>query len=151
MEIDDILKLIDAVASRDVAEFSLESEGSSLKIVRGRPAPPPPPLPAGERKPAETRGSVEVEVEKAAPVDPKTHLIKSPIVGTFYASPGPSAEPYVKTGDRIKMGQVLCIVEAMKLMNEIESDVSGVVQAMLVENGQPVEYGEGLLEIRLDG
>lgn len=75
------------------------------------------------------------------------HMIKSPIVGTFYASPGPEADPFVRPGDRIKSGQVLCIIEAMKLMNEIESDVDGEVMRIFVENGQPVEYGEPLFGI----
>lgn len=75
------------------------------------------------------------------------HLIKSPIVGTFYATPGPGAEPFAKVGDHVEPGQVLCIIEAMKLMNEIESDVAGEVMRVLVENGQPVEYGEPLFGI----
>lgn len=76
------------------------------------------------------------------------HIVKSPIVGTFYASPSPGAEPFVKVGDSVEVGQVLCIVEAMKLMNEIESDVSGEVMKVFVESGQPVEYGEPLFAIR---
>jgi len=75
------------------------------------------------------------------------HMIKSPIVGTFYASPSPEADAFVRTGDRVKSGQVLCIIEAMKLMNEIESDVDGEVMRIFVENGQPVEYGEPLFGI----
>jgi len=75
------------------------------------------------------------------------HMIKSPIVGTFYASPGPEADPFVRQGDRVKSGQVLCIIEAMKLMNEIESDSDGEVMRIFVENGQPVEYGEPLFGI----
>jgi len=75
------------------------------------------------------------------------HMIKSPIVGTFYASPSPEADPFVRSGDRVKSGQVLCIIEAMKLMNEIESDVDGEVMRIFVENGQPVEYGEPLFGI----
>jgi acetyl-CoA carboxylase biotin carboxyl carrier protein len=75
------------------------------------------------------------------------HLIKSPIVGTFYGSASPGAEPFVKVGDHVEPGQVLCIIEAMKLMNEIESDVAGEVMRVLVENGQPVEYGEPLFAI----
>jgi acetyl-CoA carboxylase biotin carboxyl carrier protein len=75
------------------------------------------------------------------------HMVKSPIVGTFYASPSPEADPFVRPGDRVKSGQVLCIIEAMKLMNEIESDVDGEVMRIFVENGQPVEYGEPLFGI----
>lgn len=76
------------------------------------------------------------------------HLVKSPIVGTFYSSPNPSAPPFVKPGEKVSAGQVLCIVEAMKLMNEIESDVAGELVRVLVENGQPVEYGQPLFAIR---
>ena len=76
------------------------------------------------------------------------HLVKSPIVGTYYESPSPGSPPFVKTGDRVTQGQVLCIVEAMKLMNEIESDVAGEVVKILVSNGQPVEYGQPLFAIR---
>ena len=78
----------------------------------------------------------------------KTHIVKSPIVGTFYTSPSPDAAPFVKVGDRVSKGQVICIVEAMKLMNEIEADVTGEVVRVLVENGQPVEYGQPLFAIR---
>ena len=76
------------------------------------------------------------------------HLVTSPIVGTFYRAPSPEAEPYVRTGDRVEKGQVLCIVEAMKLMNEIEADVSGVISRIFPENGQPVEYGQRLFALR---
>ena len=89
--------------------------------------------------------------EKAAKAEPPAehlHIVKSPIVGTFYESPTPGADPFVKVGDRVKAGQVLCIIEAMKLMNEIEADRGGEVVRRLVENGQPVEYGQGLFALR---
>ena len=79
------------------------------------------------------------------------HIVKSPIVGTFYAAPSPDAQPFVKLGDTVKVGQVLCIIEAMKLMNEIEADVGGEVMRISAENGQPVEYGEPLFAIRPTG
>ena len=81
------------------------------------------------------------------PIDENLHVIKSPIVGTFYSSPTPGADPFVRTGDRVDAGRVLCIIEAMKLMNEIEADVAGEVMRVFVENGQPVEYGEPLFAI----
>jgi acetyl-CoA carboxylase biotin carboxyl carrier protein len=84
----------------------------------------------------------------AAKVADQDHIVKSPIVGTFYASPSPDSEPFVKVGDRVKKGQVVCIVEAMKLMNEIEADVSGEIVRVMAEGGQPVEYGQGLFAIR---
>ena len=83
----------------------------------------------------------------ASPAD-DLHVIKSPIVGTFYAAPNPEAGPFVKVGDTVKAGQTVCIIEAMKLMNEIETDISGEVARILVENGQPVEYGEPLFALR---
>jgi acetyl-CoA carboxylase biotin carboxyl carrier protein len=85
---------------------------------------------------------------KAEPPDEHLHIVKSPIVGTFYEAPTPGADPFVKIGARVKAGQVLCIIEAMKLMNEIEADRSGEVVRRLVENGQPVEYGQGLFALR---
>ena len=92
------------------------------------------------------------EAPVAPPAEPAPqedlYIVKSPIVGTFYSAPSPGVEPFVKVGDSVEVGQVLCIVEAMKLMNEIESDVSGEVSRIIVENGQPVEYGEPLFAIR---
>jgi acetyl-CoA carboxylase biotin carboxyl carrier protein len=86
----------------------------------------------------------------AAPVE-DLHVIKSPIVGTFYGAPNPESEPFVKLGDEVRAGQTVCIIEAMKLMNEIEADISGVVARILVENGHPVEYGEPLFALRPTG
>jgi acetyl-CoA carboxylase biotin carboxyl carrier protein len=85
-----------------------------------------------------------------APTEPVGHVIASPIVGTFYAAPSPDAEPYVRVGDRVQKGQVVCIIEAMKLMNEIESDVAGIVLKIHPENAQPVEFGEPLYTVRTD-
>jgi acetyl-CoA carboxylase biotin carboxyl carrier protein len=103
-----------------------------------------------------TDSAIAVETEStsaaAAPAAKENeHLVKSPIVGTFFNAPSPEAKAFVKPGDRVKAGQVICIVEAMKLMNEIESDVSGVVLRALVENAQPVEYGQPLFAIRPEG
>jgi acetyl-CoA carboxylase biotin carboxyl carrier protein len=93
-----------------------------------------------------------VEAPKEKPekpaVDPNLVLVKSPIVGTFYEAPSPEAPPFVRVGERIQPGKVLCIIESMKLMNEIEAEVSGIVESKLVMNGQPVEYGEALFGIR---
>jgi acetyl-CoA carboxylase biotin carboxyl carrier protein len=101
--------------------------------------------PAGGERPAEAPPrDTAVEASRAEDL----HVVKSPIVGTFYSAPSPGAEPFVKVGDHVEVGQVLCIIEAMKLMNEIESDVSGEVMRIFVENGQPVEYGEPLFAIR---
>jgi acetyl-CoA carboxylase biotin carboxyl carrier protein len=91
------------------------------------------------------------EPNQPAPAPVEEHIIKSPIVGTFYAAPSPDAGPFVKVGDKVEAGQTVCIIEAMKLMNEIEADVSGEVVRILVENGQPVEYGEPLFALRARG
>jgi len=107
--------------------------------VSGAPAPAPAPNPSGS---ASTPAAAEARASE------DLHLVKSPIVGTFYGSPSPGAEPFVKVGAHIDTGQVLCIVEAMKLMNEIESDETGEVVRIFVENGQPVEYGQPLFGIR---
>jgi acetyl-CoA carboxylase biotin carboxyl carrier protein len=107
-------------------------------IIAGTgPAAPPPPLPAAP-----------VAAPAASSSSEDLHLVKSPIVGTYYGSPSPGAEPFVRVGGYIETGQTLCIVEAMKLMNEIESDISGEVLRIFVENGQPVEYGQPLFGIR---
>jgi acetyl-CoA carboxylase biotin carboxyl carrier protein len=106
-------------------------------------------LPNHAPAPASAAGPAAAPPEPAA--DKNLHTVKSPIVGTFYSSPKPDAPPFVKPGDQVKSGQVLCIIEAMKLMNEIEADVAGEVVQVLAQNGQPVEYGEPLFAIRLAG
>jgi len=105
-------------------------------IAAPHPAPPAPP-PAVHEPPAKPAGP-----------DPDVTLVKSPIVGTFYESPSPGSAPFVRMGERIQPGKVLCIIESMKLMNEIEAETSGIVESRLVMNGQPVEYGEALFAIR---
>jgi acetyl-CoA carboxylase biotin carboxyl carrier protein len=90
---------------------------------------------------------VHGEKEEKNELPPNYHVVKSPMVGTFYRAPHPGAEPFVKEGDRVEKGQVLCIIEALKVMNEIESDVSGIVRKILVENGEPVEYDQPLFYI----
>ncbi len=102
---------------------------------------------AGSSVPAPTQAHT-VAPAPAPPPAEELHVIKSPIVGTFYAAPNPDSAPYVKVGDTVQAGQTICIIEAMKLMNEIEADIGGEVVRMLIENGQPVEYGEPLFELR---
>ncbi|HUK32163.1 MAG TPA: acetyl-CoA carboxylase biotin carboxyl carrier protein [Candidatus Acidoferrum sp.] len=101
--------------------------------------------------PAAAQGSESAAAPAGAAAHENLHIVKSPIVGTFFTAASPEAKPFVKPGDHVKSGQVVCIVEAMKLMNEIESDVSGEVVRVLVENAQPVEYGQPLFAIRPDG
>ena len=155
MTIDQIRELIDLATETGVAELEVQRGEDRVRIRRaGFPtqqelvlapaavALQPPPSAAA----APALGSAK-EKEPAAP-DPKLVLVKSPIVGTFYESPSPGAPPFVRAGERIQPGKVLCIIESMKLMNEIEAEVAGVVDSKLVMNGQPVEYGEALFAIR---
>lgn len=147
MDFDAIRKLIDTLIEKQVAEFELEEEGRRIVIKRGVPvamAAPSSPAslapPAGPAAPA-----------PAAPTaDPDAGLVKitSPIVGTYYESPSPGSPEFVRPGDQVEVGQVLCIIEAMKLMNEIEAEAPGEVVRKLVTNGQPVEFGQALLLIR---
>ena len=140
-----IQALIDLLEERGLEEFELEREGVRIRIKRrGSAAPAPVFVPATGNSPARVPSA-----EAEAPAEAEDfHVVKSPIVGTFYAAPRPEAPPFVKPGDTVEVGQVLCIIEAMKLMNEIEADVAGEVVRIYVENAQPVEYGEYLFAIR---
>ena len=154
MTLNEIRELIELVADKGFAEFQMEHSGFKLKILANAPgggastapertiaqpaeapawsAPLPPPV---------------VEVGPA-PASEEVHVVTSPIVGTFYRAPSPTAEAFVKIGDHVEQGAVLCIVEAMKLMNEIEADAAGEIVKVFVENGRPVEYGQPLFGIR---
>ena len=157
MNLKEIKELIEVLKETDVSEFELEKAGTRVKIRKGL-----------IRTPAETRAAaVQQAVAMAMPSAPPAPdaaaaaaeppkdeapqknvvVVTSPIVGTFYRSPSPDTSVYVEVGDVVKKGQILCIIEAMKLMNEIEAEVSGRVAAILAENAQPVEYGEPLFQI----
>jgi acetyl-CoA carboxylase biotin carboxyl carrier protein len=118
----------------------------AASVAPGLGALPPAPAQASTAAPAAV-----AEPSQTAPAPIEEHIVKSPIVGTFYAAPNPTAGPFVQLGDKVQAGQTVCIIEAMKLMNEIEADVSGEVVRILVENGQPVEYGEPLFALRPTG
>jgi acetyl-CoA carboxylase biotin carboxyl carrier protein len=154
MEFDDIEKILSLVREHDLAEFELERDGLKLKVKKAHaPAAPslmPPPMPA-------------VQLQAAPPPPPAAHasspvpadsdelelaVVRSPIVGTFYRSPEPGAASFVEVGQRVKKDQVLCIIEAMKLMNEITSEYEGEIVSAYVENGKPVQYGERLFAIK---
>lgn len=140
MELDEIKRLLELLKDTDVSEIQIEREGSKLKIKRERFASSfeiTPPV--KQVAPAEVKDEAE-ESQKLA-------TITAPIVGIFHRSPAPEAPAFVEIGSVVKKGQVMCIVEAMKLMNEIESDVDGIISKILVENGQAVEYGEPLFLI----
>ena len=157
MNIKEVKDLIQEVLQSDISEFELEQTGTKIKLRRGRQR-----LPASRRTgtdplvQATALQSQVVTVERVAPppvlaeesAESGLHLITSPIVGTFYRAPSPGAESYVKIGDMVEEGKTLCIIEAMKLMNEIPSDASGVLEKVYIENGHPVEYGQKLFGIR---
>ena len=143
----DIQTLISLVGREPIDEFQFESRGVKLHIRKGGGAAPAP-APSRGLAPAPAAAPAAPPAAALAE-DPGIHPITSPIVGTFYRAPSTNAAPFVQPGDFVKPGQTLCIVEAMKLMNEIECDVAGEVVAVLAENGQPVEYGERLFAIRV--
>ena len=154
----ELKELIEFLIEKDIAEFELERGDVKVKIKR-----------AGEHTVVHTRADVpyvavtvpqtgqpsvaaSAGAQLPVPVEPvpeeNLHIVKSPIVGTFYEAPSPGAPPFVKVGDTVELGQVLCIVEAMKLLNEIESDAAGEIVKKMGSNGQPIEYGQELFAIR---
>jgi len=139
MEIDKIKQILDLISGTDITELQVQKDGEKLLIRRGTAASSTliVPQPYGLEK--------KEEIKEEQP----SHLIavSSPIVGTLYRAPSPDAPYFVKVGSRVKKGQVLCIIEAMKLMNEIESEIDGIIEKAFVENGQSVEYGETLFLI----
>jgi len=146
---DEICELIKLVASTGVAAFEVEHGGSKLRIDGVPPVVAEAPATDGAAATGTRPAAPAVSAEAAAAAaEEGLHWVASPIVGTFYRAPNPDAEPYVKVGDIVREGQTLCIVEAMKLMNEIECDVAGMIVKVLPDNAQPVEYGERLFAVR---
>jgi acetyl-CoA carboxylase biotin carboxyl carrier protein len=155
----ELKELIDFIIEKGIAEFELERGDVKVKIKRAlephavafpdtRYVAMQPPAPVAG-VPSAPAPKVEAMAAPPAPEPEENfHIVKSPIVGTFYESPSPGAPPFVKVGDTLEVGQVLCIVEAMKLMNEIECDVAGELVKKLVGNGQPIEYGQDLFAVR---
>lgn len=150
MDTSDIKELIDILSDSNVSDLEIESEGFKLKLAKTTATVATPaqvvtqmaaavPAPAVETPGAAAPEQPEAEEDEAGLVD-----ITTPFVGTFYRAPSPDADPFVDIGSRIKKGQTLCIVEAMKLMNEIEAEINGIIKQILVENGEPVEYGQVL-------
>ena len=158
----EIKELIEFLIEKDIAEFELERGDVKVRIKRALQEPQQPveriisvptPVPAVHLPVAHApMAGVPTAQASTVPAAPEKkedlHMVKSPMVGTYYESPSPGSPPFVKPGDAIEAGQVLCIVEAMKLMNEIEADVAGEVVQCLVKNGQPIEYGQDLFAIR---
>ena len=152
LNINELRELLELISEKDITEFELEEEGVRLKVKKGVFAPStheasnnhPPAVPPAVAPPSEVPPLTEEVTEEEAGVT----LVRSPMVGTFYRAPEPGAPPFVNEGDRVKPGHVLCIIEAMKLMNEIESEHAGEVVRIFVENGRPVQYGDKLFAIR---
>jgi acetyl-CoA carboxylase biotin carboxyl carrier protein len=152
MDLRKLKTLIDLVSESNVSELEITEAEGKVRIVKSMPAGP-----VGQvfAAPAPVVASVQPVVDaappvvasSAAPVESSGHVVKSPMVGTFYRASSPGAKPFVEIGDTIKEGETICIVEAMKILNEIEADKSGTVKQILVENGQAVEYGQPLYVI----
>jgi acetyl-CoA carboxylase biotin carboxyl carrier protein len=164
-EMKELRELIEFLKANEIAEFDLEKDGLKVRLTFAgtNPQPPAPApstydmarmmaafqTPSGMHMAAPGQsGEMAAAAPAPAPVEEKHHIVKSPIVGTFYESPSPGSPPFVKVGDTVEVGQILCIVEAMKLMNEIESDAAGVIVERIVATGQPVEYGQSLFSIK---
>jgi acetyl-CoA carboxylase biotin carboxyl carrier protein len=152
----ELRELIDVISRSSFTTFELEREGFKLKLVKGpgsAPAlviqPPAGALPQEAPLAPSSQDKLPPAAAVTSPVDDGLITVTSPIVGTFYRAPSPGAPPFIEVGGKIAKGQVLCIVEAMKLMNEIESEIDAEVVEVLVANGQPVEYGERLFKLRL--
>jgi len=151
IDYDEIRKLVALLEEKNLAVFELEIEGLKVKIGRNAPAPPAPAVVQSAAGPAPaTNGNPPAVTEAqicAAEAAKGHHLIHSPMVGTFYRAPDPTSAPFVDIGDAVKKGQTLCIIEAMKLMNEIEADVDGTIVEIYVENAKPVEFGQKLFSV----
>lgn len=168
MNLREVKELIELVSEKGFAEFEIEHQGFRLHICRSKETPPPAqPIPS----PVIISSTIPVAPELSAPAQPEVaprpapaqvraaqaeapapemqlHTIKSPIVGTFYRAASPNSESFVKIGDHVESETVVCIIEAMKLMNEIQAEISGEIVKIYVENGQPVEYGQALFGIK---
>jgi len=147
----EISKLIDMLEKRNLLEFELEMEGFKIRISREHKQPDVREVTVLP-EPLKTDRSIEKKEKpgeiKDKPTDNNLHIITSPMVGTFYRAPNPSSPPFVEIGEDVKKNQTLCIIEAMKLMNEIESDIDGIVEDIYVKNGKPVEYGQKLFSVK---
>lgn len=151
--LDQIKELIELVAARDFNEFELQRGGFTLRLQRGLRAETAARPVEGSAAPAPAAAVTPMTPPPAsapaAQVEESLHIVTSPIVGTFYSAASPTSPPFANIGDLVHSGQTLCIIEAMKLMNEIQADASGTVARIFVENGQPVEFGQPLFGIRV--
>jgi acetyl-CoA carboxylase biotin carboxyl carrier protein len=164
--LDDIQQLLDLLAGKEITEFEMEQQGVKIRVRRGQVhigdtgnangyVIAPAVAPVVGATPSAPAAQLTTVAPASSPVAPETaadsteglFVMKSPIVGTFYSSPAPNAPPFAQAGDTVQVGQVICIIEAMKLMNELEAEVTGKIVRTYVENGQPVEYGQSLFAI----
>jgi acetyl-CoA carboxylase biotin carboxyl carrier protein len=160
MDLNYLRKILKIIEDSNINEIEIEEGETKLKIVKKSDTPAgiavsgpvnyAQPLQLQVPANPQVQPSSSSNIDTSVKVENKYHEIKSPIVGTFYKAPAPDAEPYVKVGQRISAGTVLCIIEAMKLMNEIESDVAGTIVKVCIDNGQPVEYNQVLFQIETD-
>ena len=153
MDLRKLKTLIDLVSESGISELEITEGEGKVRIVKNpAPAPAAPVQMMAPAAPVQAMPAAAAAVPVAAPAAeagaaPSGHIVKSPMVGTFYRAPQPGAEPFVKVGTSVKVGDTVCLIEAMKLLNEIEADKDGVIKAILVENGQPVEFGQPLFVI----
>jgi acetyl-CoA carboxylase biotin carboxyl carrier protein len=149
MDLRKLKTLIDLVAESDIAELEVTEGESKVRIVKSSASPANQLVMMQPQAMTPQPAAAPVPAAPAAPLDaaPTGHIVKSPMVGTFYRAASPGTPPFVEVGATVKEGDTLCIIEAMKLLNEIDADASGVIQQILVENGQPVEFGQPLFVI----
>ncbi|MFA5241570.1 MAG: acetyl-CoA carboxylase biotin carboxyl carrier protein [Sulfuricella sp.] len=147
MDLRKLKKLIDLVEDSGIAELEITEGEEKVRISRYGQAPQMMHYAAPQQMMAAPAQQADLPAAAAEPAQPEGHIVKSPMVGTFYRASSPDAKSFVEVGQNVAAGDTLCIIEAMKLLNEIEADQSGVIKAILIENGQPVEYGEPLFII----
>jgi len=172
LDFNQIRELLTAIAQTDIAEVILKSDDFELTVRKGLSVSPPidstvsrtdaavasslgtamagvspPPPPTSPPAPAQSEPAATPSGTPSPGAESKWEEVKSPMVGTFYRAPSPDDTPYVEVGDQVRVGQTICIIEAMKLMNELEAEISGQVMEILVENGEPIEYGQALMRI----
>ena len=146
MDLRKLKSLIELFESSGIGELEISEGEERVRLTRA-PAVGAPPVVVQSLPSAHAMAPAPATLEATAPVEPEGHTVKSPMVGTFYRAGAPGSKPFVEVGDSVQVGDTLCIIEAMKLMNEIEADRAGTVKAILVENGQAVEYGQPLVVI----
>lgn len=152
MDLQEVLKLLELMESHGLDEVEIEQEGKRIRLKKSSPVVAPAPVIVQAPHPAAAPAAVTAAPAPAAPAEDKSLAkIVSPMVGTFYRAPSPEAESFVNAGDKINAEQVVCIIEAMKVMNEIKAEMEGEIVEVLVENGESVEYGQPLFTVRRSG